>query len=151
MNALKRGIKQKQDQIEFENPYGDGKSAIRIVNSLKVISLDQNLAKDHILMQKVFITGGSGTVGSAFITEFHKKYKFSSYSRNEKMQVALKRNFPDVEIILGAVEDKISIMNSIHKHKPDIVIHAAAMKHVIHGEIPNRSNKIQRYWQYQCD
>ena len=85
-------------------------------------------------MQKVFITGGSGTVGSAFITEFHKKYKFFSYSRNEKMQVALKRNFPDVEIILGAVEDKISIMNSIHKHKPDIVIHAAAMKHVDSAE-----------------
>ena len=64
----------------------------------------------------------------------HKKYKFFSYSRNEKMQVALKRNFPDVEIILGAVEDKISIMNSIHKHKPDIVIHAAAMKHVDSAE-----------------
>ncbi len=85
-------------------------------------------------MQKVFITGGSGTVGSAFISEFYDKYEFISFSRNEKMQVALKRNFPEVEIILGAVEDKIALVNSIYKSKPDIVIHAAAMKHVDSAE-----------------
>ena len=48
LNALKHCIKQKQDQIEFENPYGDGKSAIRIVNSLKVISLDQKILQKGI-------------------------------------------------------------------------------------------------------
>ena len=85
-------------------------------------------------MKKVFITGGSGTVGSSFIEKYYGKYKFYSFNRNEKMQVALKRSFPEVEIILGAIEDKFAIMNTIFKCKPDIVIHAAAMKHVDSAE-----------------
>lgn len=85
-------------------------------------------------MKKVFITGGSGTVGEAFISQFYGQYQFVSFSRNEKMQVALKRNFPDVEIILGAVEDKPYLLNSILNEKPDIVIHAAALKHVDSAE-----------------
>ena len=85
-------------------------------------------------MEKVFITGGSGTVGSSFIEKYYGKYKFYSFNRNEKMQVALKRNYPEVEIILGAIEDKFAIMNTILKCKPDIVIHAAAMKHVDSAE-----------------
>ena len=85
-------------------------------------------------MKKVFITGGSGTVGSAFISEFYDQYQFFSFSRNEKMQVALKRNFPKVEILLGSVEDRFAIMSNIYKTKPDIVIHAAAMKHVDSAE-----------------
>ena len=81
-------------------------------------------------MKKVFITGGSGTLGEAFIAEYYKIYNYFSYSRNEKMQVALKRKFPNVEIILGSVEDGITLHHNINKIQPDIVIHAAALKHV---------------------
>ena len=81
-------------------------------------------------MKKIFITGGSGTVGSNFIEFNLTNYKIYSYSRNEKSQVALKRNFPQVEIILGSVEDKINLENAVLKVKPDIIIHAAALKHV---------------------
>ena len=35
-------------------------------------------------MEKIFITGGSGTVGMSFIEQYYEKYKFFSYSRNEK-------------------------------------------------------------------
>ena len=86
-------------------------------------------------MKKIFITGGSGTVGSTFIELYKDQYKFFSYSRNEKMQVSLKRQFPDVEIILGSIEDKLTLQTSIAKIQPDIVIHAAAMKHVDSAEI----------------
>jgi UDP-N-acetylglucosamine 4,6-dehydratase len=85
-------------------------------------------------MKKIFITGGSGTVGSAFIEHYYDMYKFYSFSRNEKMQVALKRRFPNVEIILGAVEDKLSLLSSVTKIQPDIIIHAAALKHVDSAE-----------------
>ena len=85
-------------------------------------------------MKKIFITGGSGTVGRCFIEHNSKKYKIYSYSRNEKSQVALKRSFPGVEIILGSVENKISLQNAILSVMPDIIIHAAALKHVDSAE-----------------
>jgi UDP-N-acetylglucosamine 4,6-dehydratase len=81
-------------------------------------------------MKKIFLTGGSGTVGKAFIKKYYEKYKFYSFSRGEKSQVALKRLFPDVEIILGSVDDYALLSSEINKVCPDIVIHAAALKHV---------------------
>tara|TARA_B100000965_G_scaffold406187_1_gene443809 strand:+ start:1830 stop:2777 length:948 start_codon:yes stop_codon:yes gene_type:complete len=81
-------------------------------------------------MEKIFITGGSGTVGYSFIRNNFNKYKIYSYSRNEKAQIALKRNFPQIEIVLGSVEDKFDLNNAIAKIKPQIIIHAAALKHV---------------------
>lgn len=85
-------------------------------------------------MKKVFITGGSGTVGMNFIEFNLNKYKIYSYSRNEKAQVALKRTFPKVEIILGSVEDKFNLENAVRSVKPDIIIHSAALKHVDSAE-----------------
>lgn len=86
-------------------------------------------------MKKVFITGGSGTVGEAFIKKYQAEYEFYSFSRNEKMQVALKRKYPQITIILGAVEDKFAVHTSIQKVMPDIIIHSAAMKHIESAEI----------------
>lgn len=85
-------------------------------------------------MKKVFLTGGTGSVGSAFIHQYYDQYQFYSFSRNEKMQVALKREYPLIEIIIGAVEDKYSLINAVSSIKPDICIHAAALKHVDTGE-----------------
>ena len=44
-------------------------------------------------MEKLLITGGTGTVGRSFIENNIEKYEIYSYSRNEKSQVALKRMF----------------------------------------------------------
>ena len=85
-------------------------------------------------MKKILITGASGTVGSTFIKNNINKYIFFSYSRNEKAQVLLKRMYSDVEIILGSVEDKLTLNNYVKKISPDIIIHAAAIKHVDSAE-----------------
>ena len=81
-------------------------------------------------MKKIFITGGSGTVGRSFIKKYYNDYKFYSYARGEKAQVALKRLFPGIEIIIGGVENLNLLTSEIIKINPDIVIHAAALKHV---------------------
>lgn len=81
-------------------------------------------------MKKIFITGGSGTVGTAFIKKYYNDYKFYSYSRGEKSQVALKRKFPDIEIVIGGIEEKNYLISQVIKINPDIIIHAAALKHV---------------------
>ena len=81
-------------------------------------------------MKKIFITGGSGTVGRSFIKKYYNDFKFYSYARGEKAQVALKRLFPEIEIIIGGVENLNLLTSEIIKINPDIVIHAAALKHV---------------------
>ena len=81
-------------------------------------------------MKKIFIIGGSGTVGTAFIKRYYNDYKFYSYSRGEKSQVALKRKFPNIEILIGGIEEKNYLTSQIIKINPDIIIHAAALKHV---------------------
>ena len=98
-------------------------------------------------MKKVFITGGSGTVGSSFIEQYSGKYEFFSYCRNEKMQVALKRGFPDVEIILGSVEDKLALHSNVSRVSPDIIIHAAALKHVDSAETSPIKQLSRTCWQ----
>lgn len=81
-------------------------------------------------MKNLFITGGSGTVGKAFIKNNIDKYNIFSFSRNEKAQVSLKRNFPQIEILFGSVEQKTELFNAFRISQPDIVVHAAALKHV---------------------
>lgn len=95
------------------------------------------------MKKKVFITGASGTVGKAFIKEYNNIYDIYSYSRNEKSQVALKREYPNVEIIIGSIEDIHTLDCSIANLDIDIMIHAAALKHVDTAEKqPSQAVKI---------
>ena len=98
------------------------------------------------MKKKVFITGASGTVGKAFIKEYYDIYEIYSYSRNEKNQVALKREFPKVEIIIGSIEDIHTLDCAIANLNIDIVIHAAALKHVDTAEKqPSQAIKINLF------
>ena len=95
------------------------------------------------MKKKIFITGASGTVGMAFIKEYYNLYDIYSYSRNEKSQVALKREFPNVEIIIGSIEDIHTLDCAIANLDIDIMIHAAALKHVDTAEKqPSQAIKI---------
>ena len=54
------------------------------------------------------------------------------------MQVALKRKYPNIKIIMGAVEDATDLNIAVRQFEPEIIIHCAALKHVDTGEInPN--------------
>lgn len=81
-------------------------------------------------MRNLLITGGSGTVGQAFIEEYLNDFNFAILSRNESLQHDTKQKFPSVQCFLGSVENKESLYNVYDKFRPDVVIHAAALKHV---------------------
>ena len=81
-------------------------------------------------MKTILVTGGSGTIGAAFINEVKDDFYIVSMARNEKAQVALKRQFPNIDIRMGSVENMMELEGIYKKFAPDIVIHAAAMKHV---------------------
>ena len=89
-------------------------------------------------MKKIFITGGSGSVGSSFVERYSDEFQILSYSRNEKMQVALKRRFPKIEISMGSVEDDVDLKIAIRQFSPDVILHCAALKHVETSELNPR-------------
>ena len=81
-------------------------------------------------MIKVIITGGSGTVGSSFIEKYYGEYEFYNISRNETQIAELKVKFPKVHNFMGDINNLEFLINLFEKIKPDLVIHAAAIKHV---------------------
>lgn len=94
-------------------------------------------------MKKILITGGSGTVGSAFIKEFYNQYQFVSYGRNEEKQAALKSTFNNIELVMGSIENKDELINTFLTIKPDIVIHTAALKYIdIAEKQPSQAIKV---------
>ena len=78
---------------------------------------------------KILITGGSGTIGKAFIKEF-PNHDYTNISRNESFLTDLMREFPNVKHYLGNIEDKAFLIRVFKNVKPDVVIHAAALKHI---------------------
>jgi FlaA1/EpsC-like NDP-sugar epimerase len=83
-----------------------------------------------INMKKVLITGGSGTIGKAFIKRYQGEYEFYNMSRNEGNQAQLKREFSDVKNYIGSIDDLFDVFRIFEKVRPDIVVHTAAMKHI---------------------
>jgi UDP-N-acetylglucosamine 4,6-dehydratase len=78
---------------------------------------------------KILLTGGSGTIGKAFIKEF-PEHNYYNVSRNEKFLTDLMREHPKTKNYIGNIEDKEFLIRVFKDIKPDIVIHAAAMKHI---------------------
>ena len=81
-------------------------------------------------MKKILITGGTGTVGKSFIKQYYNNFEFHSISRNETHITELKNLFPKVNCYIGNICDLDHMINLFSKIKPDIVIHAAALKHI---------------------
>jgi UDP-N-acetylglucosamine 4,6-dehydratase len=82
-------------------------------------------------MTKVLITGGTGSLGKALIARV-KMMGWSPivYSRDEGKQALSFGKDPEVTRIIGDVRDLKKLETSIKLHKPDYVIHAAALKRV---------------------
>jgi len=78
---------------------------------------------------RILITGGSGTIGKAFIREF-PEHTYYNISRNEKFLTDLMREHPKTKSYIGNIEDEGFLMRVFNSVRPDVVIHAAAMKHI---------------------
>ena len=86
--------------------------------------------------KKILVTGGTGTFGKKFIEVLLKKYppkRLVVFSRDEQKQYNMSKEFPEekfkcLRYFLGDVRDKVRVERALNNI--DIVIHAAAMKHV---------------------
>ncbi|AXB55391.1 UDP-N-acetylglucosamine 4,6-dehydratase (inverting) [Flavobacterium fluviale] len=85
----------------------------------------------------ILITGGTGSLGKALTTHIFKNHpnikKLIIFSRDEQKQFQMSHEFPEskfpqIRFLLGDVRDEQRLVRAFHG--VDIVIHAAAMKHV---------------------
>jgi UDP-N-acetylglucosamine 4,6-dehydratase len=96
--------------------------------------------------QTVFVTGGSGTFGSAFIRYALDSgaNRVISFARRDHSQIELKRQIDDprLEIFMGDVRDADRLRYALGV-SPDIVVHAAATKRIETCEAdPSEAMKI---------
>jgi len=84
-----------------------------------------------MLSGRIFITGGSGTLGRAIMRiALAEKWdcEFTAYARSESKLANLKSLFPKTKTIIGDVRDYDRLSAAVIGH--DIVIHAAALKRI---------------------
>jgi len=92
---------------------------------------------------KVVITGGSGTVGRAFIGQYYNEFSFHNIGRSEASNETLQSDFPFVKSYTADIQDAESLDALFQQIQPDIVIHSAALKHVNQAEVnPSRTVEI---------
>lgn len=82
--------------------------------------------------KKIFIFGGSGSLGHAIIDRYLKDNTVINYSRDEckhwKMQLKYKSD--KLSFIIGDIKDYNRVENSLLRENPNIIIIAAALKHI---------------------
>lgn len=81
----------------------------------------------------ILVTGGTGSFGRAFITRVlaqHAPAKLIVFSRDEQKHFVMQREMDDsrLRFFLGDIRDKSRLLRALRG--VDIVVHAAAMKHV---------------------
>lgn len=131
------------------------------VSAMKEVAIEDLLGREQIkivdqkvcielLNKAVLVTGGGGSIGSELCRQIAQcKPKeliiFDIYENNAyEIQQELKRKYPDLNltVLIGSVRDKNRVDNIFKQHRPDIVYHAAAHKHVpLMEDSPNEAIK----------
>lgn len=82
--------------------------------------------------QKIFIIGGSGSLGNKIIERYINDNVIICYSRDEckhwQMSLIYKSN--NLKFIIGDIRDKERLQVSLLRENPNIIIVAAALKHI---------------------
>ena len=81
---------------------------------------------------KYLITGGTGSLGKALIKRLLKdpNNKIIVYSRDEGKQALSFGGMPEIIRVIGDVRDFDKLNVTMKRHKPDCVIHTAALKRI---------------------
>ena len=88
--------------------------------------------------KKILIFGGTGSLGYEITKQFVDNNKIYNFSRDECKHWNMKLDFnhhSNLNFIIGDIINKQKVENSIIRVNPDIIIIAAAMKHVDQCEI----------------
>ena len=139
------------------------------ISQLKEVSVEELLGRDPIRVdlkeimdyvsgKTVLVTGGGGSIGSELCRQIAvNKPKeliiFDIYENNAySIQQELKFKHPELNltVLIGSVRDRGRIEQIFSQHRPDIVYHAAAHKHVpLMEDSPNEAIKNNVLGTYQ--
>lgn len=119
------------------------------INQLREVSIEDLLGRDPVsldwsgiqagLSEKIIlITGAGGSIGSELCRQIAriKPQKLVLFENSEynlySIELELRQSFPELDlgIHLGDIVDKPAIEKTIELHRPHVVFHAAAYKHV---------------------
>ncbi len=100
--------------------------------------LDMEPVAELISGARVFITGGGGTIGGELARQCAAlgPSELTIYDASEfnvfEIDQELSRAYPNVvrRIVIGDVRDEMRLEQAMQEAAPDVVIHAAALKHV---------------------
>lgn len=95
------------------------------------LNISDNM-ESQLKNKRIMIIGGSGGLGNSLIQYFHKENYIYNYSRDENKHWMMELKFGTKKLtnIIGDVRDSIKIKQSLLRVKPDILIIAAALKHI---------------------
>ncbi|MEM8617344.1 MAG: nucleoside-diphosphate sugar epimerase/dehydratase [Pseudomonadota bacterium] len=101
-------------------------------------TLDEAPVRNLLSGKRVFVTGAGGTIGSELALQvaamgaaqitLYDASEFNLYA----IDLTLRERYPDLEIYtqIGDVRDPVRLRQIVANAAPDIMIHAAALKHV---------------------
>lgn len=124
----------------------NGKVTVKDIREVKIedllgreeIKININEISDYLKDQIVLVTGGGGSIGSELCRQIarfspRKLVILDIYENNAyDIQNELAFNFPDLklEVIIASVRDIGRMRQIFDEHRPAVVFHAAAHKHV---------------------
>lgn len=77
---------------------------------------------------KLFITGGTGFLGRHLVKKYYNHYDITVYSRDESKQYYLKKEFPNINCVIGDINNYERLLSASKGHK--YAIFAASMKQI---------------------
>ena len=80
--------------------------------------------------KRILIIGGTGALGKTLVSKYYNDSEIIVMSRDEHKHFHMKQIYPNVKYIVGDVRDKDSVINVLVRYNPEVVINAAALKHV---------------------
>jgi FlaA1/EpsC-like NDP-sugar epimerase len=118
-------------------------SDVESLDEEEILGRPQALKENPVVVKllensRVLVTGAAGSIGSEIVRQLHK-YKTGEVfllDRDEngllriKLDLNPKSDLTDRDVILGDIRDEKHMNEIMQKIRPDIVFHAAALKHV---------------------
>ena len=102
------------------------------------VRLDTRVINSFLKNRVVLVTGGGGSIGSELCRQIagfqpKKLIILDIYENNAyELQQELRRGFPELkmQVEIASIRDKERVYRLFDQHRPDVVFHAAAHKHV---------------------